>query len=163
MYRFRGIPGAHLAMVKSKYLLGSDVHWSAFNSTSTNIAKTKQFAQAPVTIFQRQRCEVAAPVAAATPFAQLKPPHDPGRRHFPDESPQRPPRHSVRARSRPRIAAHHMRALCFSCRIATLFATSCSSHPPPLLQIQLFPDEAEILLSPNARFIVSSEVALEVI
>ncbi len=37
-----------MAMVRSKYLLGSDVHWSAFNSTSTSIAKAKRFAQAPV-------------------------------------------------------------------------------------------------------------------
>ena len=45
---YRGIPGAHLAMVRSRYLLGSDVHWSAFNSTSTSIDKAKRFAQGPV-------------------------------------------------------------------------------------------------------------------
>jgi hypothetical protein len=31
-----------------------------------------------------------------------------------------------------------------------------------ILRYSFFPDEAEILLSPNARFIVSSEVNLEV-
>lgn len=45
---YRGIPGSHLAMVRSKYLLGSDVHWSAFNSTSTSIEKAKRFAHEPV-------------------------------------------------------------------------------------------------------------------
>jgi hypothetical protein len=45
---YRGIPGAHLAIVRSKYLLGGDVHWSAFNSTTTNIDKAKRFAQGPV-------------------------------------------------------------------------------------------------------------------
>jgi hypothetical protein len=45
---FRGIPACHLAMVRSKYLLGGDVHWSAFNSTSTDVDKAKRFAQGPV-------------------------------------------------------------------------------------------------------------------
>jgi hypothetical protein len=45
---FRGIPGCHLAMIRSKYLLGGDVHWSAFNSTSTDVDKAKRFAQGPV-------------------------------------------------------------------------------------------------------------------
>ena len=45
---YRGIPGARMAMVRSRYLLGIDVHWSAFNSTSTGIDKAKRFAQGPV-------------------------------------------------------------------------------------------------------------------
>jgi hypothetical protein len=45
---YRGVPGAHLAIVRSKYLLDGDVHWSAFNSTTTNIDKAKRFAEGPV-------------------------------------------------------------------------------------------------------------------
>jgi hypothetical protein len=56
---YRGIPGAHLAMVRGRYLMGSDVHWSAFNSTSTNIDKAKRFAQGPV------RCYVPSPLTLA--------------------------------------------------------------------------------------------------
>ncbi len=43
---YRGIPGdaETLAIVREKYTDGSHIHWSAFTSTSTNIAKAHGFA-----------------------------------------------------------------------------------------------------------------------
>ena len=42
---YRGIPAESVDVVREKYKEGSKVHWSAFTSTSTDIATAKQFAQ----------------------------------------------------------------------------------------------------------------------
>jgi len=44
---YRGIPAENLSIVQEKYKMGTSVHWSAFTSTSTEIAQAKQFAQGP--------------------------------------------------------------------------------------------------------------------
>jgi hypothetical protein len=42
---FRGVPLACLNVVQAKYILGSDVHWSAFTSCALDINVAKHFAQ----------------------------------------------------------------------------------------------------------------------
>ena len=44
---YRGVPSCNLATVRDKYRKGVHVHWSAFTSTSTDIARAKRFAQGP--------------------------------------------------------------------------------------------------------------------
>ena len=42
---YRGVPSSSLNIVYDRYKAGVQVHWSAFTSTSTSIAKAKSFAQ----------------------------------------------------------------------------------------------------------------------
>lgn len=52
---YRGIPISAMDMVREKYRLGIDTHWSAFTSTTSNIKKAKSFAQATGGIIFRIR------------------------------------------------------------------------------------------------------------
>ena len=47
MTLYRGIPAESLGIVQERYKVGTRIHWSAFTSTSTDIAMAKQFAQGP--------------------------------------------------------------------------------------------------------------------
>jgi hypothetical protein len=82
---FRGIPGCHLAMVRSKYLLGGDVHFSAFNSTST-LMLIKPSAL-------RKGRYAKSPRAMTLTITTHE--HAAGWRYIQDPNPQRPSRHRV--------------------------------------------------------------------
>ncbi len=41
---YRGVPNTSMEIIKQNYLLGNDIHWSAFTSTTTDIVQAKQFA-----------------------------------------------------------------------------------------------------------------------
>jgi NAD:arginine ADP-ribosyltransferase len=42
---YRGVPITTMSMTKEKYSEGMNIHWSAFNSTTTSIKKAKFFAK----------------------------------------------------------------------------------------------------------------------
>jgi hypothetical protein len=44
---YRGVPPDCVPLVRAKYLLGSDVHWSAFTSCTPELRVAKQFAKQP--------------------------------------------------------------------------------------------------------------------
>jgi len=44
---YRGIPATHAAKVCEEYTKGTDVYWSAFTSTTMDVAVAKQFAGGP--------------------------------------------------------------------------------------------------------------------
>lgn len=48
---YRGVPSSSFDVVKDNYVLGKNIHWSSFTSTSTSKAKAKDFARAKGVIF----------------------------------------------------------------------------------------------------------------
>lgn len=61
---YRGVPASNLDIVFEKYLVGMHVHWRAFTSTSTIIARAMQFAQGPGGIIFRINCVQGRRVAS---------------------------------------------------------------------------------------------------
>ena len=49
---YRGIPSSTLSIIQEKYLRGSEIHWSAFTSTTTSLRTAKCFANRNGIIFR---------------------------------------------------------------------------------------------------------------
>ena len=68
---FRGIPSEALPVVRDRYLVGSDIHWSSFTSTATSLsAKVRQFAGGPGGIVFRITVCSGRVLGAYTPFPE---------------------------------------------------------------------------------------------
>ena len=67
---FRGVPPDCLDAVQAKYVLGTDVHWSAFTSCTPMLETAKQFAQTAGGVIFRMQMLSARDVRAYSAFPQ---------------------------------------------------------------------------------------------
>ena len=67
---YRGIPPSHKQIVEDLYLLGSNIHWFAFTSTTTSLGSAKIFAEGSGGIIFRIRCQTGRFIRPYSSFPQ---------------------------------------------------------------------------------------------
>ena len=49
---YRGIPSSFISIIREKYIMGSEIHWSGFTSTTTSLISAQKFAMKNGIIFR---------------------------------------------------------------------------------------------------------------